>query len=232
MAVQMLSNAWELGSVAVAPEEFRMNGAVARQDLSHGASVAMCDHIKQLRKLPLSRFRRKQLNEQPSSLEQKAYQSITGQLNRLGTCVSLFSAFAASCLQHREIDTVVNDLIVCNNMVHSLHKRQPMLKRLPVGNFDCYIMAFTDAKSVHSALHSDRSLANKDIVSEIEQLRKGYLSEGFHDLAWIKGTENPVDPLTKESAPMTSLLLEELLATGRLPIDVENLEDEQLFEEE
>ena len=87
-----------------------MNGVVANQGLDHQESVNMEEHLKELKLAPMTRSRRRELTDEPTNVEFKGYQSITGKLGWLGACLSPFATFAASHLQRRKIDMSVSDL--------------------------------------------------------------------------------------------------------------------------
>ena len=44
-------------------------------------------------------------------------------------------------------------------------------------------------------------------------------------VSWIAGKDNPADPLTKPLAGGTTAILEEILATGILPCDIDKMRD-------
>ena len=88
-----------------------------------------------------------------------------------------------------------------------------------------------DAKSIRSSLETDCVKASAGVIAEMEALKQGYLDEYCRDLIWIKGAENPADPATKIDAPIASNLLEDMFVAGRLPVDVDLMKDDQLFEE-
>ena len=62
-------------------------------------------------------------------------------------------------------------------------------------------------------------------MADVHRLRLLHMSGDVDEIVWVPGTKNPADPLTKSLAGETAGILEEMLATGKLVHDVDDLRD-------
>ena len=80
-----------------------------------------------------------------------------------------------------------------------------------------------DSKALHRTLATHSQPRDRAMVVEVHRLRLHHMQGDLDKVVWIPGVQNPADPLTKPLAGGTTDILEEMLATGRLVFDVEDL---------
>ena len=80
-----------------------------------------------------------------------------------------------------------------------------------------------DSKGLHTSFATERDPRDPSSIADVAVLREAYLSGEIDVIAWVPGTQNPADPLTKPHAGKTADILEKLLTEGRLQVDVDDM---------
>ena len=77
-----------------------------------------------------------------------------------------------------------------------------------------------DSLGLHRTVSTQATPTDMGSAHDIHALRVDYESGLIDALSWVAGKMNPADPLTKPHAGETAGILTEMLATGRLPCDI------------
>ena len=79
-----------------------------------------------------------------------------------------------------------------------------------------------DSKGLHTSFSAEPEPQDPSVISDVAILREAYFTGEIDIIAWMPGTENPADPLTKPHPGHTADILALMLSEGRLPADVDN----------
>ena len=77
-----------------------------------------------------------------------------------------------------------------------------------------------DSLGLHRTVSTQATPTDMGSAHDIHALRVDYESGLIDAVSWVAGKMNPADPLTKPHAGETAGILTEMLATGRLPCDI------------
>ena len=198
--VATVQSTYDLGTVVYGPGTFQFFGLIVIQSEDFTIQIHADHKIASCEAYPISRQRRKQIEEPLTQLEKSSYFSLNSSLGWIGVAASPFCAHAASYLQQKGANPSVEDLITQINMLRHLKKMSTSVSfKRPVekGNYGVSLVVFADAsrQTDHGQLGC------------ISGLLFGDLDEGstFHVISWSS---------RKSRRPVKSIGAAEILAVG------------------
>lgn len=137
---------FKLGTVSHGPGKFGFSGLRIEQYEDFSCSIDADDKLQSLEAYPISRVRRRQIDEEINSLERSAFMSLNFSICWLETAVSPQCAFYSSHLQRKLPQCRVSALVSQVNALKLL-KRLGTLSNYPSPNVnvDVNTVAFVDA---------------------------------------------------------------------------------------
>ena len=94
------------------------------------------------------------------------------------------------------------------------------------------ITLVVDALGLHKTFCTQATPRDYSMMADVHALRLDYDIGIIDKVSWVEGKLNPSDCLTKPLAGETSGLLEQMLASGKLPVDVDIIGNYGRFLEE
>lgn len=85
------------------------------------------------------------------------------------------------------------------------------------------ITLVVDSRGLHASFSTEHHPRDPSMLADVAFLRDTYFSGHVDVIAWVPGTSNPADPLTKPLAGKTAELLHSMLVHGRLLVNIDNL---------
>lgn len=197
---ESLKKSYKLGTIVHGPGSFSFNGLNICQMDDCSITVSCDERLMSIEPYPITRLRRKQIDEPLNEIELASFRSLNGMLGWIGITASPFCAFASSHLQQKLPNAQVRTLVAQTNMLRQLKKlgtvsqyKRPDTK----GQLSISIMVFADA---------GRSNENGQL-GFIAGLLIGPLAAGsvFHVLSWTS---------QKSKRPVKSIGAAETLSAG------------------
>lgn len=190
----------ELGTIMYGPGEFLFFGLTITQDDYYSTTIHGEEKLNMIESYPLSRTRRRQIDDKLNAVELKAFRSVNSKIGWLGLSASPFCSLYASYLQQRAPDPTVRDLITQVNALRLMKKFGSVIqfKRPDThGPQTLSLLVFCDAS--RSKTHGQ--------ICYIAGLLIGDLSKGsiFHTISWTSH---------KSRRPVKSIGTAETLAAG------------------
>ena len=169
---------FKLGEVVHGPGTLRFFGMNIIQNEDYSISIHADDKLKQLEPFPISRSRRRQVDDKMNDIEKKSFMSINASIGWLGTNASILCSFYSFHLQQKIADCHVSALISQFSALRTLKKHGTLTTFAPVQypNNDLTIVAFSDAS--HSPKASQLCYIIGLVIGEV---KKG---SPFHVLSW------------------------------------------------
>ena len=189
-----------LGTIVRGPGEFLFYGLRIEQDESLDITVHADHKLEALDAFPISRPRRKDMQEALNAMEKKSFNSVNSSLRWLGIAASPLCAFYASYLQQCAPSATLSDLVVQINTLRALKKYGSTIHYTippPGSTVDASILVFSDAGRK----------VDRGQISVLSGLLLGDVKKGcvFHALSWISH---------KSKRPVKSVGAAEILAAG------------------
>ena len=88
--------------------------------------------------------------------------------------------------------------------------------------FKLPITLVTDSSGLHRNCATESTPRDKSTLQDITKLRMAYDEKQLEKIVWIPGNSNPADALTKPLPGATAAILDDLISSGKLHIDVNN----------
>ena len=120
--VATVQSTYELWTVAYGPGTFQFFGIIVTQSEDFNIQIHADLKIASCEAYPMSRQRRKQIEEPLNQLEKSSYFSLNSSLGWIGVAASPFCAHAANYLQQKGANPSVENLIIQINMFSSPEK--------------------------------------------------------------------------------------------------------------
>lgn len=107
--IKHFNSKFKFGSVTSGPGKLRFYGLDITQHDDYTSSIKGDEKLTALESVPLTRSRRREINEQMNEIEKSSFMSVNSSLNWLGITASPLCSFYASFLQQRlPLNTVAN----------------------------------------------------------------------------------------------------------------------------
>ena len=191
---------YKLGTVNYGPGLLRFYGLNVRQHADFHCTIDGDEKLDALEPVPITRSRRREIDEQLNDIEKSSFMSINASINWLGITASPICAFYSSHLQQRTPENNVGNLLLQSAALRKLQK---------IGTQSCYpkpphntpvtvsIVVFADAGKT----------GDHGQLSFIGGLLLGPLTKGsnFYPLSWSSH---------KSRRPVRSIGAAEILAVG------------------
>lgn len=198
--VTQISSKYKVGTVVRGPGSFSFFGLEITQDTDGMIQVSGDEKLLALRPHPISRLRRKEIDERLNAVESFSFGSMNGSLGFIGHTASPFCSFTTSYLQQRRSNPVVKDLIQQCNMLRQLQDLGSTITfRRPdtIGSFPLKVVVFSDA--ARSNDHGQLAFVAGLVIGEVDK------ESVFHTIAWRS---------QKSKRPTKSVGAAETLAAG------------------
>ena len=198
--LRMFNEKFKFGTIVHGPGKLRYFGFNVIQYDDYTTVIDGDDKLSALEPPPLSRIRRKAVDDKLNEVEKSAFSSLNSCIGWLGTTVSPFCAASASRLQQCLPDVRVSDMIKQKAALQQLKKLGSAIKfQCPSDNkaYGLSVLVFADAGRPNDSAQ----------LSVICGLLIGPLDEGsvYHTVSWLSH---------KWKRPVRSIAAGEILAAG------------------
>jgi len=138
---------FKLGTITRGPGNLRFYGLMITQDEDCSSTIHGDEKLNALEPYPLSRVRRRQVDQHMSSIETSAYMSINSSLGWLGITSSPLCGLYSSLLQQRLVERKVQNVIDQSNAFRMLKKFETVTKypTMATGFKEILLVIFADA---------------------------------------------------------------------------------------
>lgn len=199
--IEKINSRFTLGTVVHGPNRMRYFGLNIIQDEDYNITVDGDDKLNVLETYPLSRCRRKQVDENVNEIERKSFASINASVGWLGVTASPFCALFSSYMQQLAPKACVRHLLYQTNHLRNLKKLGTTVKY-------CHRPSTLPNEKVSVLVFSDAGrTCDYGQLCFIAGLLFGDISEGsiFHVVSWSS---------RKSTRPVRSVGAAEILAAG------------------
>lgn len=170
--VGRVSSKYELGNVVFSPGTFSFFGLTISHDDSGVVQIHGDEKLSALESYPLSRMRRKHIDDQLNAVERFSYISLNVSLGFIGTSPSPFCSFATSYLQQKRSDPLIKDLISQTSILRrlkALGTTITMPRPENTGEYPLQVLVFSDAGRFRNSSSSQLGFVAGLVIGDIAQ---------------------------------------------------------------